>query len=212
MSTMRRVAAILCCMYAVAAPSCAVAEIALAFSDGSEESVQRCTGGWAFTVSSPIVVTHLGLYATSAGLVHSHNIGIWEDNGALLATGTVTPGSGAGWHWISISSTTLVAGNYVIGAEYHYDDSSPSLPDPDTGYIYATHSTGSGITYVEGRIGFPGFSRPDEASFDDGLFGPNFQYHSPSSVPEPALLQLPFFIVAGSAGLWWKTRGRQTRV
>jgi hypothetical protein len=176
------------------------ADIALGFVGGHPESplLDDGTWGWSFTVSNPITVTHLGFYAGSAGLVNSHNIGIWANNGALQVSGTVASGAGAGWHWTSISNTLLTPGTYVIGAYYH-----PT--DPDVGYSNATSVTmGSDLTFGQNRFyEGTGFHRPDStwSGYGKGVFGPNFQY-----VPEPAFLQLPFLIGIGGMGLWLRRR------
>ncbi len=205
MSTTRWVALVVCLMCVFALPITAVGDIALGFSGGAAEDplLDNGTWGWTFDVSDPIVVTHLGFYATSAGLVNSHQVGIWSLGGPLLVNGTVDPGTGGGWHWTSVTGTSLGPGSYVIGAYYNPND-------PDVGFSNATSvSMGSGLSYGENRyFAGSGFDRPDStwSGYGNGVFGPNFLY-----TPEPALLQLPFLIAAGGASFWWRTRKRQTQ-
>jgi hypothetical protein len=54
------------------------------------------TKGWAFTTSSPILVTQLGLWDQgNNGLNTSHMVSIWTSTGTLMAQSTITSGTGA---------------------------------------------------------------------------------------------------------------------
>ncbi len=208
MSTRRWAAVIVCCLCVLTAPLAAAGEIALGFTGGSRpSSYTGYTLGWSFHVSGPIAVTHLGLYAPYAeGLHNSHQVGIWAEGGDLLVSGTVDSGTGEGWHWTSVTETQLGAGNYVIGALFVDGVYSDYAIDDVT-----TITTGSGITFLESRLQpSSDLTRPDGSAgwTESGFFGPNFQY-GPAMVPEPALLQLPFLIAAGGAGLWWRSRKRR---
>ena len=75
--------------------------------------------GWQFQVNAPVVVDGIGLFDVNpAGLSESHQVGLWDNNGLLLASTTVTSGStfvssasGAGdWLFANIAPIVLVPG------------------------------------------------------------------------------------------------------
>src|SRR5262249_32205561 len=78
--------------------------------------------GWQFSVSAPIIIDGLGLFDVNpAGLAESHQVGLWDNGGNLLASATVTSGStliasasNAGdWLFANIAPIVLVPGTYV---------------------------------------------------------------------------------------------------
>src|SRR4051812_33929566 len=80
--------------------------------------------GWQFSVDAPITIDGLGLFDVNpAGLAESHQVGIWDNSGTLLASTTVTSGStfitsasNAGdWLFADIAPIVLVPGTYVTG-------------------------------------------------------------------------------------------------
>src|SRR5262249_21074041 len=81
------------------------------------------TLGYAFTVSTPISVTMLGLFDSgNNGLAHSHAVTIWTRTGTQLVQATIPFGTGAtltnGFRYVSIAPFTLAAGTYTIGGFY----------------------------------------------------------------------------------------------
>src|SRR5581483_3385210 len=49
--------------------------------------------GWQFQVNAPVTVDGLGLFDVNpAGLSESHQVGLWDNSGNLLAQTTVTSG------------------------------------------------------------------------------------------------------------------------
>lgn len=166
------------------------------------------TLGWRFTVSQPIVVTHLGLWdANGDGLVQSHDIGLWTNSGSLIVSATIpsgsstptTPAPGGVWRWVTLPTpATLSAGSYRIGAFYPtnsgdllvFNSSSGVVTGPNVVFNHAAYNGGSSLA-------FPGTN----SSIQTGYFGPNFMY-----VPEPSLLQLPFFVSLGGFGWWLRRR------
>src|SRR6266404_6597121 len=111
------------------------------------------TVGWAFDVLVPIQVTDLGLNSVNGSVDHTlwqaHRIGIWDQTGNLLLSGTVGPGLGdtllGPWEYAAVSPTTLGVGRYVIGAQY-------TVGSPEW-VVVATATTDPAINFVEGRMG-----------------------------------------------------------
>ena len=143
------------------------------------------TEGWKFTLSSPVLVTQLGLFDNNNdGLADSHVVNIWTNTGMLEAQGTIPSGTGAtltnGFSYVSITPVLLPAGFYTIGGFYS-GGSSDEFADA---VFKSDITTASGITYIQSAsdpgFGFP----PDVGAITDGLFGPNFQFTTPTSAPD----------------------------
>lgn len=159
--------------------------IALSFSDSGNFGFPLVdqTRGWAFTLSSPVLVTELGLWDRgNDGLGKSHVVTIWTGTGTQEIQGTIPSGTGAtltnGFRYVSIAPLLLPAGNYTIGGFYS--------PSPDNiAFLASAIATASGVTYDGSRGGF-GFAFPpgDISSLSDSYFGPNFQFSAPTSTPD----------------------------
>lgn len=161
------------------------------------QSVQNNTSGYAFNVNSTVDVTALGFFdAGQNGLTNSHMVGIFNSMGVLIASAMVPSGVGAmlvdQFRYVGITPTTLLPGQYTIGAFY-------AAGDQDTGLVNATgFTTHPSITFVGARgIVGPVFTNPTNSnpSFNPGVFGPNFLVAQ--AVPEAgttaALLSLALF-------------------
>ncbi len=80
------------------------------------------TYGWSFDVTSSVTVTQLGVFDfQDNGLAESHDVGIWDSAGSLLASTLIGSGTGAlldgGFRYNDITDFTLNVGtNYVIAA------------------------------------------------------------------------------------------------
>jgi hypothetical protein len=148
----------------------------------TEFSSRNSTKAWAFTISSPVLVTQLGLWDQgNNGLNTSHVVSIWTSTGALMAQTTIPSGTGAtlidGVRYVSITSVLLPAGSYTIGGLYGRLD--------DRFAINASAiTTASGITY-NGSRSRSGFGFPSGNFFGNvnSFFGPNFQFTT--AVPTP---------------------------
>ncbi len=84
--------------------------------------------GWEFSLSKPVSVTHLGVYADGKRLKADMPVGIWNSEGELLASTTVPKGVTSRkpemFVYAPITPVKLEAGsNYVIAA--HYQKGSP---------------------------------------------------------------------------------------
>jgi len=136
---------------------------------------ENSTKGWAFTISSPVLMTQLGLWDQgNNGLNASHVVTIWTSTGTLVAQTTIPSGTGAtltdGFRYVSITSVLLPAGSYTIGGFYSVrSDAFAGNP--------STLTTASGITY-NGSRSARGFAFPARNFFGNvnSYFGPNFQF------------------------------------
>jgi hypothetical protein len=144
------------------------------------------TEGWAFVLSSPVLVTQLGLFDNNNdGLADSHVVNIWTSTGTLEAQGTIPSGTGTtltdGFRYVSIVPVLLPAGFYTIGGFYS-GDSSDEFADA---VFLSGITTASGVTYNSTRdrpgLGFPS---GNDSGISFGLFGPNFQFTTPVSTPD----------------------------
>jgi hypothetical protein len=151
--------------------------------------------GWQFSVNSPITVDGLGIFDFDpAGLVESHQVGLWDDLGTLLAQTTVTTGSTmissvsnvGDWLFQSIAPIVLVPGNYVTGAFY-----SGSASDSVMGF--STISLIPEISFLHSRASTEAsFAEPGAYGLaEPGVFGANISVQTaPAAIPEPASLLL----------------------
>lgn len=176
--------------------------IAFGFAPGSYATFTfgaDVTVGLAFTLTSPVLVTDLGLWdSNNDGLSASHVVTVWTSTGTTEAQVTIPSGTSAtltgGFRYASILPVLLPAGSYTIAGFY----SSGSDPVAIQGLAVAA----SGLTYNGTRNG-PGFAFPAGDSFGRPLnyFGPNFQFTTapiPDSGSTSALLLLG---VAATFGL-----------
>jgi hypothetical protein len=164
------------------------------------------TLGWTFTVDDDIVVTQLGLFdSLQNGLVESHEIGIWDEVGALVATATI--GSGVSgqlidnFRYVGIVPVTLGAGAYTIGAFFGTGDEPLVFAGSAMGFATSPHVDFVSAAYLNQA----GLTLPDSLITGEGYFGPNFTRDdiNVAAVPEPGTLAL---IASGIAGLGWRRR------
>src|ERR1700730_7367423 len=99
---------------------------ALSFTGGSSASASGdVTLGWAFSLSSAVTVTNLGVWDSSNGggigdgLVESHLVTIWTSAGVQVAQATVASGmTGSlldGFRYVLLRSSVLLPiGKYTI--------------------------------------------------------------------------------------------------
>ena len=159
----------------------------------SNDSVFVNTGTWtlgySFLVNSAITVTGLGVFDdNSDGLNVSHDVGLWDANGNLLASttvgaGTVAPLNGF-YRMASISGVSLTAGNIYYVGSVNGIDNDGWLQDPSS--LVAAPE----ITYLSRQYEFSGGGLvfPDlVGSGSTGYFGGNFEFGT-STVPEPGSL------------------------
>jgi len=157
------------------------------------------TLGWEFQANTAEIVTALGAFDDSQdGLNESHDVGLWDANGVLLASTTIASGTGAAlinqFRYNSVAPVTLVAGqDYFIGAVW-LDGADPMVfaatgltTDPSITYLSSAYIAGGTLTdptFLDGGLG--------------GYFGPNL---IGSTVPEPLSLSLFGAGLAGAAAI-----------
>ena len=161
--------------------------------------------GWQFSVGSAITINGLGVFDVNpAGLSESHQVGIWDNSGNLLASATVTNGStlvssastAGDWLFANINPLLLGPGMYVTSAFYG--------TSADSVMANATITTVPQITLLASRASTEGaFAEAGTYGLvEPGVFGANIRVASPTVVPEPATL-----LLVGS-GLTWAMRRR----
>jgi Domain of unknown function (DUF4082) len=171
-----------------------------AYTGGSTVSFGVAEGrtmGWLFQANSSIQVTALGVYdfgSWAGGWQTSHQVGIWDYSGGLLAETTVTSADPEGAddvRWVTLnSSLNLTAGQFYY-IEAYYPNGGAAVTD-NLRYQATAVTTSPDITYVcpawsnDGSFGDPnanqGFGYSNYA-----YFGPNFQFTA-VTVPEPSAL------------------------
>ena len=149
--------------------------------------------GWEFSVNTPIVVDALGIFDVNpAGLSESHQVGLWNASGTLLASTTVTSAStlitsastAGDWLFQSITPIVLAPGTYVTGGFF--------ATSADVVMANATITTIPQISFVASRASSEGsFAKPGPYGLvEPGVFGANIGIQSVAAVPEPASMLL----------------------
>lgn len=175
------------------------------FSDTVNNANIDTTIGWTFSVNTPVTVTALGLWDEGAdGFQTDHEVGLWDSNGTLVASTTITSASttvsssstDGQWLFNTISDQVLSSGTYTIGALFTEDSNdfmrygTTASIDTRLGFgapVWSTPATGTGLTQPTGN---PPYTSP-------GLFGPNLQLNA-VVVPEAntvALLTLALPVI-----------------
>ena len=174
---------------------------AITFTTGNGNgTTTNTTRGYAFNVTSPgLVATHLSVWDEgSDGLGQSHDVGLWNPAGILIASATVPSGTATllldSFRFVDIADVALPVGNgYVVGAVF-------LVGSPDRQALFLSSlTTASGINYVEGRLinnGLGTLSLPT-TSVSFGLPGGSLlvDLQAPA-VPEPTTLALAALALA----------------
>ena len=182
-------------------PSSLWADDAITLGTYSNFTNGAWTLGFEFTPTVNINVTALGSYFQGAGptgafqanVTTSHDVGMWDTSGNLLAMTTVV-GSGAGtdgFQYAAIPTLTLLAGNsYIVGGEtlsdnYAIDVNKTFVVGPYLSYIIHLESYGAALQNPQN-----GYTTLDD-------WGGTFQY---TATPEPGTLVLFGTGLIGAAG------------
>jgi MYXO-CTERM domain-containing protein len=180
---------------AVAAQPLSATTIALEWSPSGSTGISRFTRGWAFETSMPLTITHLGWYdAELNGLAQSHPVGIWNDGGTLLISGTVAAGTTDPLDG-RFRYTDELAGNQILPAGSYVIGGLSTSKDPGIRLIpLANLTAAAGITFLGDRTNSTKnlFSFPSESQdLRGGYFGPNFKADTVSFVSEPPTPGVP---------------------
>ncbi len=151
------------------------------------------TLGWEFSTNNAITVNALGFFDDSQdGLTESHEVGLWNSVGTLLAETTVVSGDPLvnQWRYSDVSPVELAADqDYYVGALYTSGADNVVFPG------YSGVSTTANINYIGATYGDGGvLSIPTNPDSANGFFGPNIS----ASVPEPSTWAM---LMLGFAGL-----------
>jgi Bacterial TSP3 repeat len=135
------------------------------------------TLGWEFSLDGPMVLTDLGIFDLGGdGLVESHQVGLWDASGTLVASTTFAAGTSASldglFRYAPITPVLLGAGSYTLGV--HYPTASGGDPVRyDNSLAFA-----DGVTFLDSKqsVG-PSFEQPTFGTpSDPGFFGPNARF------------------------------------
>ena len=154
------------------------------------------TTGWEFSISTPIVVTHLGRVDMQDNGITTGDVGLWAEldgaGNSLITQVTVTStspsepsGTGHSTYYESITPVTLAPGNYIVATQRNGEPF----------YYNQAHSTAPGITWVEGEAAAPGALPLGSSAFtidrnDIGsYFGASFKFEG--AAPPPLVLSAP---------------------
>lgn len=161
------------------------------------------TLGYTFRADTPLSVTALGAFDWEHdGFTTSHEVGLWDENGKLLASTVVAGGDTlvGDFRYKAISSVTLAAGNvYYVGA------SNFGTGDP---YGYAgSVNTPWGVTFLSSAyVQSTGLEFPPYLSgMQPGYFGGNLLV---APVPEPETYAM---LAAGLGLIGLASRRKQAR-
>ncbi len=127
--------------------------------------------GWSFNVLNSFTVSQLGFYDHLAdGLTDSHDIGLWDPFGSLIASATVQAGTGSTlmgfFRMVNIAPISLAAGNdYRIAAVTGRDaftwNPGGFTTDPNLQYVRSSWVGASSLRY------------PTSTNSPTGYFGAN---------------------------------------
>jgi hypothetical protein len=147
--------------------------------------------GWQFSVSSNITVSALGAYDYGQnGFPRPQQVGLWTNNGTLLASTYVDDSDSltGSWRFHSITPVTLTPGDYRVASQ-----GGEGFVNTITGA-----ATAPGVTYIQDWYHYTGSTANNPLYFPDGTnnfntldtagyFGGNFMT---SNAPVPGTLLL----------------------
>jgi hypothetical protein len=155
---------------------------------GSVAGSYAGTAGWTFQPLKEMTVTDLGCLTNVVALMGSVQIGLWDQNGVLLASNTITSADTLS-HQTYYESITPVAilpsQTYHIGA---YSGGLISLVIGGPGFGFMNSLSGD-IQMGSAANTASGFAFPAVVADSAGvlLLAPNFRY---TNIPEPSSLSL----------------------
>lgn len=139
------------------------------------------TIGWSFTLENSRTLTYLGLYNTD--LKADTTVGLWNSSGTLIASTIFPVGltgvdqtdlSSSGFLWKSVTSQSLPAGQYTIGA-YSMDDHFGAYGITAVTTV-GLNLVGTSLYNLSGAV-----AKPEDdfsAFYANGFYGPNLRFGS----------------------------------
>jgi|GEM_PF-5581638 len=178
---------------AVAANNCTAGtyDVTTAPGTGSNSAdTTAVTIGTKFQVARPTDVTNVTFYRTVAD-ASGYSVGLWDDSGTLLASGTVgSGGSVPAWQTVALSSpvaiaanTTYVAGYFVNGGRYHYLNHAYDNAASDR---LVSTPVGAGVYSYGGSMSFP-TSTYDNTSY---YVSPGIAYEDTTAPAAPSSVSI----------------------
>jgi hypothetical protein len=148
--------------------------------------------GWTFQPLTDIDVTALGAFDYIVPANGVLEVGLWDANGTLLASGTVSAASTSVNQSLydSITPVMLTAGQTYYLAAYsaaslQFYDAGPDA-NPSYGNVTMSPEIQLGVIAYTPDAGFA-FPSTTEGSQDDAIIAPNFKFEA---VPEPSTFYL----------------------
>jgi hypothetical protein len=147
------------------------------------------TLGYEFTTTTTFNINALGVWDSGSG--QDQQVGIWNSNGDLLVSTTVSSAASDidNFQWNGIGYL-LAHGTYMIGATFDNTGATVAFP-----YLATGITTLPGYTWVtdEQTLG-PGLNEPTGSTGGDygnnGILWADFSVGSPAATPEPSSLLL----------------------
>jgi hypothetical protein len=171
----------------------ALAATCTAFAQGTSEAILGYTDnisgffdtttGWTFQTTKALTVTELGCFAKvfdDNPAVTAIQVGLWDHNGSLLASNSISPGSILfdQTRYESITPVSLDSGQtYHLGVYYSGGSIGLDAAGPSTG---GTVSASPEIQLDGTALSTSGFAFPAEDAGTAGSIyaGPNFQFQA----------------------------------
>ena len=192
----RGAAVVVAALLLVGQSALAASTQAVTFGNTGNYNTGNYTTGWEFSISTPIVVTHLGRVDMQNNGITTGDVGLWAEldgpGNSLITQATVTnaspsepSGTGHSTFYEPITPVTLAPGNYIVATQRNGEPFFYDQP----------HTTAPGITWVEGEAASPGALPSGSSAFtidrnDAGsYFGANFKFEG--GAPGPLTLSQP---------------------